>query len=74
MSTLKWLIVLVVFLGCAEIKYDQEGKSVKETEQDFFGCEDKILAEHEGLRKETAKEKQALLDDCMKEKGYTVKH
>ena len=73
MSKTIWLLLLFLATGCAEVKYHQDGKSIKETEQDYFACEDKILKEHEGLRKETAKEKQTLLDECMKERGYQYK-
>ena len=68
-----WLFLMPLLFGCAASNYYHESKSGKETEQDLFVCENKILAEHSGLSGETSKQKQELLDDCMKDKGYQVK-
>jgi hypothetical protein len=66
-------MVLLTLCGCAEVNYSQEGKSARETERDWFNCEDKVLKEHHGLTNLSAKEKESLMNDCMKEEGYRVK-
>jgi hypothetical protein len=67
------LLLLLLLSACAEVNYQQEGKTAKETEQDVFACENTILKEHQGLQDLTAKDKQVLMDNCMKEKGYSPK-
>ena len=67
------LVLLSLLAGCSGMNYQQEGKSASATEQDILVCEDKILAEHDGLRHATAKEKEAWMDHCMKERGYRLK-
>ena len=67
------MLTVLLAIGCAEAKYEKYGKSMREAEKDLWSCEDKILAEHQGLRNETAQQKQQFLDDCMKEKGYRPK-
>jgi len=67
------LLLILTLCACAEVNYSQEGKSVRDTERDWFNCEDKVLKEHQGLTHLSAKEKEALMNDCMKEKGYRVK-
>lgn len=72
MRWMAYLFVVVSLVGCAESRYAQEGKKAMEAEQDTFQCEDKILAEHQGLRNMSATEKQQLMDDCMRAKGYRL--
>jgi len=67
------LAMLLLLSGCAETQYEKGGKSVRETEKDLWACEEKILADHHGLRNETAQQKQAYLDECMRDKGYRLK-
>ena len=67
------LIAIVLLGGCAETRYAQEGKTVRDAEQDVFACEDKVLAENQGLRNLNEREKQDLMDECMKSKGYSTK-
>lgn len=66
-------LLLLMVPGCALTNYQQEGKSARATEQDVITCEDKVLKEHPGLRDVTTKEREALMDDCMQEKGYQLK-
>jgi hypothetical protein len=73
---MRWIMILsvmVIVVGCAESRYLQGGKPLKERERDMFQCEDKVLAEHKGGKGLSVKEKQDLLDDCMKAKGYQVR-
>jgi hypothetical protein len=63
------LLVFVLFSACAKLPYHQEGKSTQETEQDFVGCESKVLPT---LMQSTEAQVQALIENCMKEKGYRV--
>jgi len=67
------VLVVLCLVGCAETRYIKEGTSVKTTEQDLFACEDTILREHDQLRGLNDSQKQTLLDDCMKSKGYRLR-
>ena len=73
MRWMAFLFVLLSFVGCAEYRYVQEGRTVHEVEQDTFQCEDKILAEHQRLPNTSAKEIQQLRDNCMSAKGYRLR-
>lgn len=65
------LFMAVLFLnGCAVAKWEQEGKTLGDVEQDYFVCENTILVEHGGLNSLTVREKEMLVDKCMEEKGY----
>ncbi len=73
MRYLALLSLLVILIGCVASRYTHEGKKSFQIEKESLLCEDKLLKEHEQLRNITAAERQALMDDCMKEKGYAVK-
>ena len=69
-----WLfIVLLGVTGCAaELRWEQEGKTAAQEEEDYFQCEDKLLREHDNFIGLSDKEIDKLMDECMKEKGYRV--
>lgn len=73
MRFMTFMLVFALCAGCAEARYRQEGKSVKQTEQDTYVCEDTILKEYKGLRNLNDKEIQTLMDRCMQAKGYRTK-
>ena len=72
MRLLVFLFTMLALAACAEMRYAQEGKTARDTEQDVFVCENQVLAENKGLRGLSDKEIQDLQDECMKSKGYRV--
>jgi hypothetical protein len=72
MKLTQWSLLLLLLPGCVSTSnYQQEGKSARATEQDLIICEDKVLKEHRVTA--STKEREALMDECMKDKGYQLK-
>jgi hypothetical protein len=62
-------ITLLLISGCAVSRWEQEGKTAVQLEQDTFACEN-MLEKEENWEKLTGSEKDALREKCMTEKGY----
>jgi len=61
------LIGILLLAGCAGPQWVQEGKAIRQIEDDLFICEDAALKGGPGL---SSQEIQARKDKCMKDKGY----
>ena len=64
MNVLIILLATIFLAGCASAKWEQEGKSSLEVEQDIYVCEDAVLKAHDN----TARDAQVA--ECMKKLGY----
>lgn len=62
------LIALLLIAGCATTpKWEQQGKTPVQADEDAFACSLDVEANRSNL---TDKEREALREKCMVEKGY----
>jgi len=73
MKSICLFVVLLGLTGCAaELRWEQEGKTAAQEEEDYFVCEDTLLREYDNFIGLTGKEIDNLMDKCMESKGYRV--
>ena len=62
-------ITLLLITGCAVSQWEQQGKTGVQVEEETFACEN-MLEKEKNWDKLTGREKDALREKCMTEKGY----
>ena len=63
------VITLLLITGCAVSQWEQQGKTALQVDQDSWAC-DNTLEKEDNWYKLTGRERDALREKCMTEKGY----
>ena len=63
------VMTLLFITGCPAVKWEQPGRTQVQVEEDSFACEN-MLEKEKNWDKLTDKERDALREQCMMQKGY----